>query len=81
MLLKLTKIKTLEPVIVGTESIIDVKPFVLKSFVGSREEITHCTKVQSRGAMVETSYVEESVEEIWSQYQSLTSKTNSYEHF
>jgi hypothetical protein len=73
MLIKLTEkdfnkeevvIKT---ILLGTESIIKVEPVVLKSVGG---KTMNCTKIESRGAMVTTSYVAETVEEIYSLYKS-----------
>ena len=65
MLIKLTNIKD-ETILIGIESIIDVKEFSLKQYMA---ETIFCTKIQSRGAMVETNYVRESVEEIWDMVQ------------
>lgn len=61
MLLKLTNIKD-ETILVGIESIIDAKEMYYKPY--NKGEIW-CTKIQSRGAMVETNYVKEGVDEIW----------------
>lgn len=62
MILKLTNVRTDEPVLIGTESVIEMNPFVLKSYTGEQWD---CTKIESRGAMVSTNYVSESVEQIW----------------
>lgn len=51
------KVKT---ILLGTESIIKIEPYVITS--GSHE--LKCTKILSVGAMVETSYVTETIEEI-----------------
>jgi len=66
MLIKLTNIED-QTILVGIESIIDVTEFILKSC--RREDIT-CTKIRSRGAMVETNYVKQGVNEIWEMVQS-----------
>ena len=66
MLIKLTNIKD-QAILIGIESIIDVKEHILKPYTG---ETIFCTKIYSRGAMVETNYVMESVEEIWEMVQS-----------
>ena len=50
------------PIIIGTESIIVAEEFVLKHSDGRRAVVT---KIRSRGAMVETNYVLEGVEEIY----------------
>jgi len=50
------------PIIIGTESIIVAEEFVLKHSDGRRAVVT---KIRSRGAMVETTYVLELVEEIY----------------
>jgi hypothetical protein len=62
MILKLTNVRTDEPVLIGTESVIQMNPFVLKVLTGDQ---CGCTKIESRGAMVSTNYVAESVAEIW----------------
>lgn len=67
MLLKLKNYKG-EEILIGVESIIDIAPFVLKSSNGTQ---TNCTRIQSRGAMVETNYVTQSVAEIYEQYQKI----------
>lgn len=64
MLIKLTEFSWDEaptPVLIGTESIISVKGILLKHSNGRSHWVT---KIQSRGAMVETTYVLESIEEI-----------------
>lgn len=50
------------PVLIGTESIIQVIPFILKRYDGRTANVS---KIESRGAMVTTTYVTESVEEIY----------------
>jgi len=50
------------PVLVGTESIIRAEEFVLKHYDGRMAVLT---KIESRGAMVTTTYVLESVHEIY----------------
>ena len=62
MILKLTNVEKKTPVLIGTESIIQMFPAVLSSHTG---EHWNCTKIESRGAMVATNYVAETVEEIW----------------
>jgi hypothetical protein len=62
MLLKLKNIRTDALVLIGTESVIQMNPFVLKLHSGEQYS---CTKIESRGAMVSTIYVAESVLEIW----------------
>jgi hypothetical protein len=64
MLIKLTNFSWDEaptPVLLGTESIIKVKSILLKHHDGRSHWVT---KIESRGAMVETTYVLETVEEI-----------------
>jgi hypothetical protein len=64
MLIKLTKFSWDEaqtPVLIGTESIIRVESILLKHYNGRSHWVT---EIQSRGAMVTTTYVLESVEEI-----------------
>lgn len=63
--IKLTQFKwdnDLLPVLIGTESIIKAEEFLLKHHDGRRKMVT---KIESRGAMVTTTYVTESVEEIY----------------
>lgn len=61
MIIRLTNVEKQTPVLIGTENVIDMKPF----------KLTHgdvswlCTKIQSVGAMVSTNYVAETVDEIW----------------
>jgi hypothetical protein len=62
MILKLKNIRTDALVLIGTESVIQMNPFVMKLHSG---EQCSCTKIESRGAMVSTIYVAESVLEIW----------------
>lgn len=61
MLIKLTNIED-ATILIGIESIIDVKEFIITQSTGKK---IPCTKIQSRGAMVTTNYVRESVNEIW----------------
>lgn len=63
MILKLTTPRAKNIVLIGTESIIDMHAFTLKPY-DTKEEFP-CTKIESRGAMVTTNYVQETVEEIW----------------
>lgn len=49
-------------VLIGTESIIKASEFVLRNHDGRNAVVT---KIESRGAMVTTTYVTESVEEIY----------------
>ena len=60
LIVKLTKLDG-SPILVGVESIIQVN----STYVGEEKERRLCTKIQSRGAMVETCWVTESVEEVW----------------
>jgi hypothetical protein len=62
MIIKLTNWKG-EDILIGTESIIDARPHQMKPSNGNPP--IDCTKIQSRGAMVETNYVIESIEEIY----------------
>jgi len=62
MLLKLKNIRTDALVLIGTESVIQMNPSVMKLHSGEQYS---CTKIESRGAMVSTIYVAESVLEIW----------------
>ena len=65
--IKLTQFKWDEPqlpVLIGTESIITAEEFILKHHDGRRRVVT---KIESRGAMVETTYVTESVEEMYNE--------------
>lgn len=57
-IVKLTKLDG-SPILVGVESIIQVH----EAIVGVNK--VFCTKIQSRGAMVETCWVTESVDEVW----------------
>jgi len=50
-------------VLIGVESIIDAKEVVLKNSDGKRQAVV--TKIQSRGAMISTNYVLESVDQIF----------------
>jgi hypothetical protein len=51
------------PVLIGNESIIKASEFTLRHSDGKR--ISVVTKIESRGAMVTTTYVLESVDEIY----------------
>jgi hypothetical protein len=63
-LLKLTDING-ETILIGTESIISVNESTKTDLQGN---ITLCTKISSRSAMVSSYWVTESVEEIYNQY-------------
>lgn len=63
-LLKLTDVKENQTILVGTESIISVE------LVKRVRPLKDVTKIQSRGAMIHTVYVMESVEEIYNLYNS-----------
>lgn len=52
------------PVLIGTESIIRAEEFTIRNPDGRWMVVT---KIQSRGAMVETTYVTESVEEMYNE--------------
>jgi hypothetical protein len=63
--IKLTKFEWDEPqlpVLIGTESIIKAQEIKIKNSDGRQMVVT---KIQSRGAMIETAFVYESVEEIY----------------
>lgn len=66
-LLKLTTTKN-EIILIGVNSIIDVKTVPLYK---DTRIVGECTRIQSRGGMVETNCVIETVEEIYNQYKSL----------
>ena len=53
-------------ILIGVESIIDVEEVMMKNSKNSNSAVA--TKIQSRGAMVETNYVLESIEEIYKMY-------------
>jgi hypothetical protein len=53
-------------ILIGVESIIDVAEVIMKNSNNRNSAVA--TKIQSRGAMVETNYVLESVEEIYKMY-------------
>lgn len=63
-LLKLTDVKDNQFILVGTESIISVETIYSEK---RKEDIT---KIRSRGAMIETFYVVEGVEDIYNLYNS-----------
>jgi len=60
--IKLTAIRTNEKILIGTESIIDAKSTEIND---NQKSPLKCTRIESRGAMVSTSWVQESVEEIY----------------
>jgi hypothetical protein len=60
-LLKLTRIEGQGIILVGVNTIIEVKRIRLDGYL--------CTKIQSSGAMVATCFVEETPDEIFNQYQ------------
>jgi hypothetical protein len=60
--IKLTAIRTNEKILIGTESIIDAKSTQIND---NQKAPLKCTRIESRGAMVSTSWVQESVEEIY----------------
>lgn len=65
--IKLTNMND-EPILIGVESIISVKLIKVTNSSASLESglrETFQTKIESRGAMVSTNYVKESVEEIY----------------
>ena len=53
-------------ILIGVESIIDVEEVIMKNSNNRNSAVA--TKIQSRGAMVETNYVLESIEEIYKMY-------------
>jgi hypothetical protein len=62
-LLKLTCAKTHKTILIGTESIISIEDV--------REDIpnpNYVSKIQSRGAMIATFFVKESIEDIYNQH-------------
>lgn len=61
MIIKLTNYKG-EQILIGTESIIEAKPTILK---WDKHDIP-CTEIKSRGAMVATNYVLENIDVIYS---------------
>lgn len=56
-----------ETILIGVESIISVKPCTI-------EEEIHCTKIESRGAMVSTHWVQETISQVWNMINSNASK-------
>lgn len=72
MILKLTGISFADdkksfvfyPVLIGTESIIEVKEIRLASCFNDNIAI-FCSEISSRGAMVTTTYVKESIDQIY----------------
>lgn len=68
LLLKLTRLDD-SFVLIGVESIIDVRE-VIREIHGKPNQL--CTKIQSRGAMVETNYVKESPWDIFEMYKNKT---------
>ena len=63
LIVKLTQLD-FSPILVGVESIIQVDSAIVGAVNGKAHQ-TLCTKIKSRGAMVETCWVTESVEEVW----------------
>lgn len=63
-LIKLTEIDTNKSILIGTESIISVQRIFHPEFD------SNITKIQSRGAMVSTFFVTETVEEIYNLFNS-----------
>lgn len=61
-LIKLTESSNGSTILIGTESIISVEEMY------SPNKKSYITKIRSRGAMVETFYVIESVEEVFNLY-------------
>ena len=53
-------------ILIGVESIIDVEEVMMKNSKNSNSAVA--TEIKSRGAMVETNYVLESIEEIYKMY-------------
>ena len=64
-LIKLTNYQNEEFILIGTESIISVETIYIK------DKDVEVSKIRSRGAMIETFFVIESVEEIYNLYNSL----------
>jgi hypothetical protein len=64
LVIKLTSHKG-TPILIGVESIIDAEEIVQNSSGTMNKDFVGLTKIQSRGAMIETNYVKESVEEIY----------------
>jgi len=62
LVIKLTDLKD-QAILIGTESIIDAHSYVIDKNFG--KEKIHCSKISSRGAMVSTNYVKETIEEIY----------------
>lgn len=62
MIIRLTDVQKGTDILIGTESVIDMKQAVLTNSNAARFD---CTKIQSRGAMVTTNWVAETVDEIW----------------
>ena len=52
-----------KPMLIGTESIISVEFVIVTN--STNKNTMQCSKIRSRGAMVETMYVAETIEEIW----------------
>ena len=61
MIIKLTDVQKQTPVLIGTESVIEMTT----SKVTDGDVSWMCTKIRSVGAMVTTNYVAETVDEIW----------------
>lgn len=62
-LLKLTCSETHKTILIGAESIICVQ-----DVSGEIQNPNYVSKIKSRGAMIETSYVKESIEDIYNQH-------------
>jgi hypothetical protein len=62
MIIRLTDVQKRTPVLIGTKNVIQMFPFILTHYNGSKWD---CTKIESVGAMVSTNYVAETVDEIW----------------
>lgn len=60
-LIKLTEARSGKKLLIGVQQIVSVTELVIK---GDGADL-HCRKVQSTGAMVETFWVSESIEEIY----------------
>ncbi len=62
MIIRLTDVQKQTPVLIDTENVIDMKRMILTNSNAARYE---CTQIQSRGAMVATNWVAETIDEIW----------------
>ena len=61
MIIKLTDVQKSTPVLIGTESVIEMTT----SKVTDGDVSWMCTKIRSVGAMVTTNWVGETIEQIW----------------